>query len=275
MNRYYIRYPGFLRKAVTLSYDDSVYQDIRLTELLNRYGLKCTFNVNGAGLTGEYRPDRKRLPADTARKIYKGHEVACHSYTHPYLEELPAGNDAWEIVKDREILEKTFGGIIRGMAYPMGTLSDSTVLTLRQCGILYARTTKSSHNFDLPADLLRLSPTCHHTDPKLLDLAGAYAELVPVRKSTLFYVWGHSYEFDDNNDWDRMEEFCRLISGREDCWYACNGEIIEYLEAGRQIISSVDGGRIFNPTCRKIWLSDAEDLTKIIIEPGESVEIGR
>ena len=33
-------------KAITFSYDDGVTQDIRLIELLNKYNLKCTFNIN-------------------------------------------------------------------------------------------------------------------------------------------------------------------------------------------------------------------------------------
>lgn len=38
------------RKAVTFSYDDGVTQDIRLIEMLNRYNLKCTFNLNSERL---------------------------------------------------------------------------------------------------------------------------------------------------------------------------------------------------------------------------------
>ena len=33
-------------KAITFSYDDGVTQDIQLVNLLNKYGLKCTFNLN-------------------------------------------------------------------------------------------------------------------------------------------------------------------------------------------------------------------------------------
>ena len=33
-------------KAVTFSYDDGVTQDRRLIELLDKYGLKATFNLN-------------------------------------------------------------------------------------------------------------------------------------------------------------------------------------------------------------------------------------
>ena len=43
------------KKAITFSYDDGVTQDIRLIELFNKYGLKCTFNINSGylGHSGE------------------------------------------------------------------------------------------------------------------------------------------------------------------------------------------------------------------------------
>ena len=46
------------KKAITFSFDDGVTQDIRLIEILNRYGLKGTFNINSCllGLKGEVRP---------------------------------------------------------------------------------------------------------------------------------------------------------------------------------------------------------------------------
>ncbi len=37
-------------KAVTFSYDDAVTQDQRLIEMFDKYGLKCTFNVNFGNL---------------------------------------------------------------------------------------------------------------------------------------------------------------------------------------------------------------------------------
>lgn len=46
MNNIYMRFPGGRAKALTLSYDDGVQQDHRLISILNRHGLKCTFNIN-------------------------------------------------------------------------------------------------------------------------------------------------------------------------------------------------------------------------------------
>ena len=79
-------------KALTFSYDDAVTQDRRLIELFNKYGLKCTFNVNsgilgvGGSLVREdvtvawAHPRAIEIP-----KIYEGHEVAAHTVTHPCL----------------------------------------------------------------------------------------------------------------------------------------------------------------------------------------------
>ena len=75
------------KKAVTFSYDDGVTQDIRLIELLNQYGLKCTFNLNSEtlGKKGTLTRVGKRIsfytihPEDV-KYIYDGHEVAVHTY---------------------------------------------------------------------------------------------------------------------------------------------------------------------------------------------------
>ena len=42
----YMLFPGGKQKALTLSYDDGVQQDIRFIEILDKYGIKCTFNIN-------------------------------------------------------------------------------------------------------------------------------------------------------------------------------------------------------------------------------------
>ena len=39
-------YPGGKPKAFNISYDDGVLQDVRFVALLNKYGLKGTFNLN-------------------------------------------------------------------------------------------------------------------------------------------------------------------------------------------------------------------------------------
>ena len=83
---------------------------------------------------------------------------------------------AYEVLADRDNLEKLFGKIVRGFAYPYGTYSDEAIDTLRTCGIAYARTVVSTHNFEIPNDWLCLHPTCHHDDPKLDELCDRFGE---------------------------------------------------------------------------------------------------
>lgn len=83
------------RKAVTFSYDDGVTQDIRLIELLNKYGLKCTFNLNsellgkkGILIRENQRISHYKIHPEDVKSIYDGHEVAAHTLTHPNLTKL-------------------------------------------------------------------------------------------------------------------------------------------------------------------------------------------
>lgn len=280
MSLYYdLRYPGFRRKALTLSYDDGTVHDVRLVEILNRYGIKATFNLNSIHFT-QRRPQKTRaMTREEAAALFagSGHEIAVHSFSHPFLEQLPRGNAAWELMQDRKTLEEMFGCIVRGMAYPMGTYNNEVVEAARLCGICYARTCKATHGFDLPEDWLRLHPTCRHNDPALMELCSRFLTLHEDRpwdpRPKLFYLWGHSYEFSDDDNWELIEEFCARMADNPDIWYATNGEIYAYMEAARQIVSSVDGQLLYNPTARTLYLEISGE--KKLLEPDQTLDLTR
>jgi len=50
MNKAYIRFPGFRRKTLTLSYDDGVRRDKRLIAIMKQHG----FNLNGGAFASQY-----------------------------------------------------------------------------------------------------------------------------------------------------------------------------------------------------------------------------
>ena len=113
MSTFY-RFPGGLRKAVTLSYDDGVEQDIRLMEILDKHGIRCTFNLNSGCWAKEgtvYAPGtiHRRMPKSQVEKVYANpnHEVAAHCLTHASLTELSPAEGAHEVVADSENLEAT------------------------------------------------------------------------------------------------------------------------------------------------------------------------
>lgn len=217
------------KKALTFSYDDGTEQDLRLLEIFNRYGLKCTFNLNtGLGPQGAWDYKGKmiqRLDLATQKDVYAGHEIAAHALTHPNLVELGAAEAAYEMEEDAKRIEELFGRKPAGMAYPYGLFDDAVVEMLKKQGFQYARTIMDSHNFEVQEDLLRFCPTCHHDDPKLFELAEEFLALKPDRPQ-IFYVWGHSFELEGNENWDRIEEFCRLVSGKDDIFYGTNEEVL-------------------------------------------------
>lgn len=271
----YIRFKDGKEKAFTLSYDDGVVQDIRLIEIFNKYGLKGTFNIN-SGLYLEETAVRERfygrMKLSEAKDLYigSGQEVAVHSYSHPFLEQLKEPEMVYEITEDRKNLEEQFETIVRGMAYPMGTYSDAVVRVLKNCGICYSRTTKSTGTFDLPENWLTLHPTCHHDDPKLMEYAEIFAEdKFPWRRKPLFYVWGHSYEFDGNDNWERIEKLAEYMSGRENIWYATNIEIYDYVKAYDSLQMSWDKKIITNPSAIDVWAEDKGEL--LHIKAGETI----
>lgn len=222
----FMRFLDFKTKAFTTSYDDGSIFDKKLVAIFNQYGIKGTFNLN-SGLASNN--DNWHVPLAELVPLYEngGHEIAVHGLHHIRLEQVDSAVAVNEIIEDRKNLEKATGKIVRGMAYAYGTYDDNVVEILKKCGIVYSRTVVSSGKFNIPNDWLRLPATCHHNDERLFELAEDF--LADVQNDNcwrvypkLFYLWGHSYEFDKNNNWDRIIQLCQKVGNRNDVWYVCN-----------------------------------------------------
>ncbi len=280
MTRFELRYPGFCSKALTLSYDDGVTSDIRMVELLDRHGIKGTFNINSGRLNGML-PRAKRedgteryLDAQQVKELYlpSGHEVAAHTVTHAFPGQLAEGREVWEFLHDREELEKLLGTFVRGMAYPYGRPDERMVDSARLCGLAYGRDVESTRLFALPQDWLRWRPTCHHADPNLESMCQRFLDSNRSYQMQLFYLWGHSYEFDNADNWDVLEKFCQTMGGREDIWYATNIDICDYVSATRQLRITTDGSMLHNPTAVTLYLRAAGE--NVTLAPGQTLELG-
>ena len=217
-------------KILTFSYDDGVQYDERLMEIFMRYGMRCTWNIN-SGLMSEKNVFQKgnatvhRLSPDKLVKLYGDHEIAVHMVTHPDPTALSKEKLYEEIADDKAALETLFKRPVVGMAYPFGRYNDEVVEAVRACGIRYARTVQSTRSFVMPTDLLRLPATCHHKDEELFALAEAFLK-APKDENLLFYVWGHSYEFEEHQNWQRIEDFCKMMAGRDDIAYLDNAQAL-------------------------------------------------
>ena len=218
------------RKALTFSYDDGITQDIRFAGILNRHGMKATFNINSAkiGTDATWQRGGITIGYQTSEQLVQtctGHEMAAHTANHPHLTELDDDAIRAEIEADKAMLTALCGKPVRGMAYPFGTWDARVVEVLRGCGMEYGRTVATTGGFSLPERPLEWACTCHHNDPALFDLAEAFIALQPDNPAC-FSIWGHSYEFDVDNNWERIETLCQMLAGRNDIFYGTNTEVL-------------------------------------------------
>ncbi|MFC5467301.1 polysaccharide deacetylase family protein [Cohnella suwonensis] len=259
------RFPGGLHKAATFSFDDGRDHDRRLVATMNQYGLKGTFHLN-SGLLGR----DGYIRAEEVAELYKGHEVSTHTVDHPFLEQSPDDQIVHEIMTDREALEGLVGYPVRGMSYPFGTYDDRLVAMLPALGIEYARTVLSHSGFDMPADPLRWHPTCHHKG--MVDAAERFLQSQPYRnRMQLLFVWGHSYEFENDGNWDLMDRIGDLLHGHESVWHATMAELIAYRRALGAMRFSVDRRLVHNPSAIDVWFSANDE--KVKISRGETIRL--
>ena len=249
-------FPGFKLKALTFSYDDGVEADVRLVEILRKNGLRGTFNLNSE-LAGKGNR-LTRLTLAEALKLYgTDMEIAVHGANHLALKRTSPALAARDVLVDRENLEKVFQKTVRGMAYAYGSYNGDTIEMLKTLGIAYARTTYATSEFDLPENWLELHPTCHHDAENLNELITKFISPVGAfgrKKPMLFYLWGHSYEFNDKNNWEVIEDFCELMGKQTDVWFATNIEIYNYVEAFNRLIFSSDLSFVENPSATDVYL---------------------
>ncbi len=224
-------------KALTFSYDDGITQDFRLVELLNKYDLKCTFNINSEllGRRGMLMRDGKRIShykihPDDVKGLYDGHEVAVHTLTHPNLTQQEDAEVIRQVETDRLNLSEMVGYEVVGMAYPCGGVNnDDRVAEIikNHTGVKYSRTITCNNSFHVQDNLYRFNPTAHHLEfDKLMQMGKEFIEMKPETPQ-IFYIWGHAYEMDYGADyWVKLEEFFDLMSHHDDIFYGTNKEIL-------------------------------------------------
>ena len=281
MQHRHLRFPEGKYKAFTMSYDDGWAQDKRFSDIVTPYGIKATFNI----ISRDIGKDKILTKEEIKEYILnRGHEIAVHGAEHRANGlQRPIGG-IQDILTCRLELEKEFGIIVRGMApawtgvklFQNGTSFEDVKRYLKNLDIAYIRYTADNNDFYLPSDWYCWKTSTHHQSAHALAYVEKFVNLkeptvTARRMPRLLHVWGHTYEFDNNNNWDRLEQICQMINSQDDIWCATNMEIYEYVNAYNSLVSSADETRIYNPTLYTIWLDvDGKDY---VIKPDQTIEI--
>ena len=268
-------FPGGKRIAVTTSFDDGHIYDRRIVAAFNEWGLKGTFNLNSGSLQRTGKPGEggewAHIDASEVADLYRGHEVAIHGVTHPWLDRLEASQIAYEILDDRKALEDLVGYPVRGMAYPFGAFSPQVIEVLRALGIVYSRTTLNTSPCFPPAEPLAWGATAHQfaTEPSVPERFKALLD--NPRYSGVFYIWGHGFEFHQRNDWAALEHIYKPLSGHADVWYCTNIELFDYEAARKRLVLAANRATALNQSGIPVWIQAGERL--IEVPPGQTISL--
>ena len=228
--------------VVTTSWDDGHKHDLRLAQLLKDYGLKATFYVSPEN---QEFAQHDLLTLPELREISRDFEIGAHTLTHPRLPTISQEQARKEIIESKAVLEEVTGKEISTFCYPGGAYRALHVKLVRDAGYRYARTVlRYRFEMDKPheaptsmqaynhrsdvwkiARFARFQPMNFLRYLKWDTLARAMFDRV-VEDGGVYHIWGHSWEIDRHNDWERLETVFRYISAHPKVKYVTNGELI-------------------------------------------------
>lgn len=238
MNELSFVYPNGARKAATLRFDDGPKFDKRMLSLLEKHGMKATFYLS-AGLLGT----GWHVGGDEVKTLYARHEVANHTLRHIDPRRVALSEDELraELSEGKKALEALTGKRVEGYAYVCSAFGavgrEAYLRILGETGHTYAVMGRENECFipDL-AHRFDLGQSFRIGSEKVLAAAREFAASEPCELSC-FLAMAHTYEFEDDRfpyGWDRAEALCEILSGKDDIWYATNGEMFRYLLAVKE-----------------------------------------
>ena len=241
-------FPGYRLKAVTFSLDDCIVQDTRVMQILDKYGLKGTFNL----WTSKFH-DKDETTRQTVFNRYNNHhEVASHSYTHPAFYVVNPNGELdgtgmlqpymtyEQVIADLETsindIDGLFGFKPQGLAWPRRVPSlrsdyEDILKYLSEQGIKYARSISNTSNYNMPSDWLKWDSTCY-VSPYYSNSFDTHADKFlgfdTNSELALLSAWGHATDFTSEAQWQTFDDACAKFKDRDDVWKATNIDICLY-----------------------------------------------
>lgn len=245
------------RCIVVTSWDDGYFGDLKLAELLKRYGLQGTFyvpssNRGGMGQHGLSDSEICSLVADNF-------EIGSHTVNHSNLADMDIEQASKEIKESKTKLSELIQKDVKSFCYPFGKYSEPIVQLVRSAGYENARTTqpfvvskeeiKRMGSFKIGCSLhARKRPILVKKAiikdayllkrPWTIPLMNKFSKWNLLAKSLfdraynnngVFHLWGHSWEIEQNGDWAILEEVFSYISKRKDVSYCTVSALAERL----------------------------------------------
>lgn len=236
-----------MNHIVTTSWDDGSIFDLKVAELLNKYGVKGTFYVPKSLFAHP-------LERNDILALDKNFEIGSHTLNHVDLTKVSLSEAKQEIEGSKAYLEDLLGHNVPMFCYPSGRFNQDIKRIVRDSGFIAARTIKRG-SLDLPSDPYEWRVTSY------LGKGSPYLTLTAMQKiftsikgvwdwetrakllfdrflrvGGIYHIWGHALGFEIDLLWDKLERVLAYISHREDVAYVTNGEIFtSQSQAGEEV----------------------------------------
>ncbi len=211
-------------KYFVFSIDDGTIYDRKVIEIFNKHHIQATFNLN-SGLDDFvwYKDDKpvRRLSLKDNVDLYKGHEVASHSLTHPHITMCPDDAIYREVKGDIDNLESTFNRKVTTFAFPFHDFDDRCINFIKDnCGITTIRVSELDRSFEYPIDQ-------YHFKITSMDICDALNIIDDFINGDgkLFVFVSHAYDFEFNSTYNELEKLCQIVSTNKDIKILTMGEL--------------------------------------------------
>ncbi len=218
---------------ITTSWDDGHPLDLRVADLLARYGLRGTFYV-------PRRAENETMSAANLRDLSGAFEIGAHTLNHVDLTAATEREAGQEIIDSRSWLEDCTGRACTMFCPPRGRFSQRHLALIRRAGYVGVRSVELlSVDYPRSCEGLLLLPTTVQAHPhgwlayvrntmKRMAfgnlwrwvLHGRSTDWTRLARSLLsqalacggvFHLWGHSWELQQTGQWQRLEEVLRYL----------------------------------------------------------------
>jgi peptidoglycan/xylan/chitin deacetylase (PgdA/CDA1 family) len=234
---------------VTTSWDDGHTLDIRLAEMLDRYGMSGTFYLP---LSYDRFPVMAKEEIRALRAM--GMEIGSHTLTHPNLTKLRKNQALHELVESKKMLEDIVGELIVSFCYPAGKFNPMVRSWVVEAGYKLARTTlafridKKFDSFCMPVSFqffphMRIVSIRHalkegnltglinwwrlwKMESDLMQLLELLLNFI-LKNGGILHIWGHSWEIEEFQLWGILEEAFRCIANLPEVLYLTNSQILD------------------------------------------------
>jgi peptidoglycan/xylan/chitin deacetylase (PgdA/CDA1 family) len=227
----------------TSSWDDGSVYDIKLSEILLKNNQKATFFIPLFNIEKRDVINSKQI-LDIANEF----EIGAHTLTHRYLTRISNKEAEYEIKQSKKELEAIINRPVYGFCFPGGKYKQIHIKYINQAGFKYARTInmfkynntlKNSNNTRIMNTTLQaynhskiiyfmhlikrgyiitliqnsISILTHNKWDKLLfDILDKHLNHDSPQKMTIIHLWGHSWEIQENNMWQQLENFLEHLN---------------------------------------------------------------